>query len=90
MNITELRAEIQRMRDNNNPEVEAAAAYVADSMPKPGPATGYDYLGGNVDVFGSQSETDQWKGLTANPDRWLTNELRTIARDPEFARMGQG
>lgn len=81
---------IQRMRDNNNPDVEAAAAYVADSLPKPGPATGHDYLGGSVDVFGSQSETDQWKGLTANPDKWLTNELRTIARDPDFARMGQG
>lgn len=81
---------IQRMRDNNNPDVEAAAAWVADSMPKPGPATGHDYLGGNVDVFGSQSESDQWKGLTANPDKWLTNELRTIARDPDFARMGQG
>lgn len=81
---------IQRMRDNNNPDVEAAAAWVADTLPKPGPATGHDYLGGSVDVFGSQSETEQWKGLTANPDKWLTNELRTIARDPDFARMGQG
>lgn len=82
---------LQRMRDNNNPDVDAAAAWVAETLPKPAPATatpGFDYLGGNVDVYGSHTQDEAWKGLHENPDRWLTNELRTIAHDPEFARLG--
>lgn len=81
---------MQRMRDNNNPDVEAAAAFVSESIPKQAPATGYDFLPQQVDAFGSGSGTDQWKALHANPDGWLTSELRSIAKDPEFARLGQG
>ena len=80
-----------RMREQNSPDVEAAAAYVADSLPKPGPQTGaYDrFLPQTVDPFGSTSGDEQWAALHKNPDGWLTDKLRSIAHDPEFARLGQ-
>lgn len=79
---------IQRMRDQNNPDVDAAAAWVAESVPKPGPASGNDFLPSNIDVYGSQGTDEKWKSLHESPDRWLTKELRDISRDPEFARLG--
>jgi len=79
---------IQRMRDQNNPDVDAAAAWVAESVPKPPPATGHDFLPTGVDVYGSQGNDKKWESLHANPDRWLTQELRNISADPEFARLG--
>ena len=81
---------MDRMRDNNNPDVAAAAAFVAESVPKPPPAQGYDFLPTTVDTYGSVSGDDKWKKLHANSDQWLTDELRSIARDPEFARLGNG
>jgi len=79
---------MDRMREQNNPDVDAAAAYVAESIPKPSAVAGLDYLGGNVDVYGAVSGDTAWKGLHENPNGWLTQELRNIAHDPEFARMG--
>jgi len=79
---------MERMRDQNNPDVDAAAALVAESIPKPSAASGLDYLGGNVDVYGSASGDSAWEGLHKDPTNWLTQELRNIAHDPEFARLG--
>jgi len=79
---------IERMRAQNNPDVDAAAAWVAESVPKPPPATGHDFLPSTVDVYGSQGSDEKWKSLHDNHDRWLTQELRDISRDPEFIRLG--
>ena len=81
---------MNRMREQNNPDVEAAAAWVAESIPKAAPQTGHDFLPTNVDPWGTTSGDEQWAGLHKDPDRWLTSELRSIARDPEFARLGNG
>lgn len=80
---------MDRMRDNNSPDVEGAAAFVAESVPKPAPATGHDFLPTTVDPYGATSGDEKWKALHANSDQWLTNELRAISRDPEFAKLGQ-
>lgn len=79
---------MDRMRANNNPDVEAAAAWVAESVPKPAPAAGYDYLPSTVDPFGTASKDETWAALHKSPDQWLTAELRSIVRDPEFTRLG--
>ena len=81
---------MDRMRANNNPDVDAAAAWVAESVPKAGPATGHDFLPTTVDPFGTTSGEEKWQSLHKDPDRWLTSELRSIAKDPEFARLGGG
>lgn len=80
---------IARMRQENNPDVEAAAAWVAESIPRPAPATSnYDLLGGQVDPLGMNTQVDHFKGIQENPQQWQTDMLRSIARDPEFARLG--
>jgi hypothetical protein len=81
---------MDRMRQNNNPDVEAAAAWVAESAPKAPPASGYDYLPNTVDAWGSASGDEAWKSLHEDPQKWLTSELRSIVRDPEFTRLGGG
>ena len=80
---------LDRMREQNNPDVDAAAAWVAESIPKPLPATGHDYLPSQVDVFGSADPANKaWESLHQNPSKWQTDELRSIVRDPEFLRLG--
>ena len=73
---------------DHNGVVEAAAAWVAESVPKPAPAAGYDYLPSTVDPFGTASKDETWAALHKSPDQWLTAELRSIVRDPEFTRLG--
>lgn len=81
---------LERMRENNNPDVDAAAAWVAESIPKPLPTSGHDYLPSTVDVYGSSEDpaTTAWKGLHENAQKWQTDELRAIVKDPEFLRLG--
>ena len=80
---------LDRMRTQNSPDVEAAAAWVAESIPKPLPASGHDYLPSQVDVFGSSDPANEaWKQLHDNPSGWQTQELRNIVKDPEFLRLG--
>lgn len=82
---------LERMREQNNPDVDAAAAWVAESIPKPLPTTGHDYLPSVVDVYGSSASDPKetaWKGLHEDAQKWQTNELRAIVTDPEFLRLG--
>ena len=79
---------IGRMREKNNPDIEAAAAYVAGTMPRATPAIGNDGLPRNVDNYGFGTGDEAWKGLHANPDRWLADEIRKTVADPEFLRLG--
>lgn len=81
---------LERMRENNNPDVDSAAAWVAESIPKPLPTSGHDYLPSTVDVYGSTEDpaTTAWKGLHENAQKWQTDELRAIVKDPEFLRLG--
>lgn len=81
---------ISRMREQNNPDVDAAAAFVAESIPKAPPASPYaDILPTTVDPYGANSGDEKWAALHKDPNRWLTDELRSIATDPQFARLGQ-
>lgn len=79
---------VARMRDKNNPDIDAAAAWVSESVPKPGPVVGHDFLPSTVDAFGTASKDKAWEGLHTNPDKWQTDELRAIVRDPEFLALG--
>lgn len=81
---------ISRMREQNNPDVDAAAAFVSESIPKPAPTSPYaDILPTTVDPYGTTSGDEKWAALHKDPNRWLTDELRSIATDPQFARLGQ-
>lgn len=79
---------VTRMREQNNPDIDAAAAWVSESLPKPGPIVGHDFLPSTVDAYGTASKDKAWEGLHTNPDKWQTDELRSIVRDPEFLALG--
>jgi len=79
---------MNRMREENNPDIEAAAAWVSESLPRPGPMAGHDYLPSTVDPFGTASDDAAWANLHKNPTRWQDDELRSIIRDPDFLRLG--
>lgn len=79
---------ITRMRDQNNPDIDAAAAWVAETVPKPGPAVGHDFLPSTVDAYGSSGANEVWKPLHDNPQRWQDDMLRNLKNDPEFLRLG--
>ena len=79
---------LARMREQNNPDIDAAAAWVAETLPKPSPAIGHDFLPSTVDAFGSNSGDKAWESLHQSPDQWQTAELRKIVADPEFLALG--
>jgi len=79
---------IGRMRERNNPDIESAAAFVANTMPRATPAIGNDGLPRNVDNYGFGTGDKAWEGLHKNPDRWLADEIRATVNDPEFLRLG--
>jgi len=79
---------LKRMRDQNNPDLEAAAAYVYDQTPKPPPTTprtSDNYLPSKVDLYGSVSRDEQWKKLHDNPQQFFDDEVRAVLNDPALA-----
>lgn len=63
---------MQRMKDKNNPDVEAAAAFVARSMPKPKPIS--EELGGVApSLFGTTRKDDDFAELHTGGDPFKPN-----------------
>jgi hypothetical protein len=75
---------VSRMREQNNPDIDAAAAWVSESLPKPGPVVGHDFLPSTVETYGSETSDKKWEGLEKNPQQWMDNDIRKIVRDPRF------
>ena len=72
-----------RMKEKNNPDVEAAAAWVTDHEPKQSPLTSSNYSPQNLDVFGSSSGRDEFKEINehAFDGKWFDKEVRKINED---------
>lgn len=72
-----------RMKEKNNPDVEAAAAWVTDHEPKQSPLTNSSYSPQGLDVFGSSSGSDDFKEIneTAFTGQWFDKEVRRINED---------
>lgn len=72
-----------RMKEKNNPDVEAAAAWVTDHEPKQSPITNSSYAPQNLDVFGSSSGKDEFKEINdhAFDGKWFDKEVRKINED---------
>lgn len=72
----------QRMKDKNNPDVEAAAAWVTDHQQAAAPI---NQAGGDsmFNPFGSKSEDKDWELLNKNPfdGRFAEKEIAQITRD---------
>lgn len=72
-----------RMKAKNNPDVEAAAAWVTDHEPKQSPLLNSSYSPANMDVFGSSSGADEFKEINAHAfdGKWFDKEVRSINED---------
>lgn len=72
-----------RMKEKNNPDVEAAAAWVTDHEPKQSPLTNSSYSPASMDVFGSSSGNDEFKEINDNAfnGKWFDKEVRAINED---------
>lgn len=73
----------QRMKDKNNPDVEAAAAWVTDHMQAAVPTGQSGYSNDMFNPFGSKSEDADWALLNKNPwdGRFAEQEIGKIQRD---------
>lgn len=77
---------MQRMKDKSNPDVEAAAAFVARSIPKPKPLAN-EGLGGGIDtLFGTTKKEDAFEALHTGgdpfkPGGWFDREAQKILNE---------
>jgi len=78
-----LRKVMERMRDKNNPDVEAAAAFVNESIPRarPAAATGTDHLPQNFDLkrmFAGDDADAKAQSVTKDPWAFFDAEVRDV------------
>ena len=72
---------IERMKAQNSPDVEAAAAWVNENTAKPDPVAGPSYMPQDVDLYGSKSRDEKWRSLHENPQNWFDQQVREIMAD---------
>jgi hypothetical protein len=79
-----LEAVWKRMQEKNNPDVEAAAAFVSETTRKPPPLTGPNYLPQQLNVYGSHEKVDAYEQLHRDPWGYFDGQVRDIvANGPE-------
>ena len=81
---------MKRMKEKNNPDVEAAAAWVAASAPKPQPIADHGMSSISADLFGTTkkdpiSEARQSGGDPFRPGGWFDQEAIKILNEPAEA-----
>lgn len=79
-----------RMKEKNNPDVEAAAAWVTDHEVKAAPINSSGYTPQNLNVFGSSQEDKDWELLNKNPwdMKFADKEINQICNDFNNGRGG--
>lgn len=73
---------IDRMKEHNNPDVEAAAAWVLSQEPKV--PTQSAYAPQTMDIYGSNSGDKKWEELNRNPVAFFDKEVLEILNDPQY------
>lgn len=74
---------IARMKAKNNPDVEAAAAWVTDNEPSKAPISSSGYVDPSFNPFGSKGEDKAWETLNRNPwdGKFAEQEIAKITSD---------
>lgn len=72
---------IERMRAQNSPDVEAAAAWLNEQTAKPAPPPGSNLLPSTLDLWGTQSKDEAFKALHDNPMSYFDREVRAVLAD---------
>lgn len=78
---------IARMQDKKNPDVEAAAAYVARSEPKAKPTASSSYTPSSLNLYGANEKDEKWAELNKNPMGFFDKEVNKVL--DEFSEFGQ-
>jgi hypothetical protein len=78
---------MQRMKDKSNPDVEAAAAWVAASAPKPQPISDHGISSISADLFGTTKKDPNYEALQTGgdpfrPGGWFDQEAIKILNEP--------
>lgn len=76
---------VDRMKDKNNPDVEAAAAYVLSQQPKPEPVAPSGLAPESFNLYGVQEKDDNWSELHKNPIKWFDKQAAAILAEPQDA-----
>jgi hypothetical protein len=71
----------KRMKERNNPDVEAAAAWVTDHEPKAAPVAGNNYTPQALNLYGSADGDKEWADLNRNPLAYGDKMLAEMAND---------
>jgi hypothetical protein len=71
---------IKRMKDTNNPDPAAAAAWVTDHEPKPSPVASSSFSPSDINLFGAgrKSEDEDIQSLHADPIRWFDKKAAEV------------
>jgi hypothetical protein len=75
---------MERMQaTGNTTDAEAAAAWVVSQMPKPEPTSTPTWLPTDANLFGTKEKDTQFEALHTNPQKYMDDQLRAFAADPE-------
>lgn len=70
-----------RMKTKNNPDVEAAAAWVTDHEVKAAPVTNSSYAPQDMNLYGSSQGDTEWAELNKNPVKYGDRVLGEMVND---------
>ncbi len=81
---------LDRMKEKNNFDVEAAAAYIVSKEPKAQPTkTSHNFSQSRFkgsSLIGGDNAEETWKQLSQNPDDYFDNVVNDILNNPEEQR----
>lgn len=69
---------VERMKEKNNPDAEAAAAFILRQQPTPKPATPAAYLPSELNLYGSSTADEQYADLNKDPVKWFDRQCAEI------------
>lgn len=74
---------IARMQEKKNPDVEAAAAWVAKQEPKAKPTATSEYLPQTMNLYGTNEKDETWEKLHKNPMKYFDDTVTEILNNPD-------
>lgn len=78
-----------RMKEKNNPDVEAAAAWVTDHEVKATPVNNSSYSPQDMNLYGSSQGDAEWAELNKNPIKYGDRILTEMANDFANGNFGK-
>lgn len=70
-----------RMKEKNNPDVEAAAAWVTDHEQKASPVTNSSYAPQDMNLYGSSQGDKEWEDLNKDPIKFFDKTVTDMLND---------